>query len=118
MVSRSSFSRNSRLSSGALTIVIALRGRSFCRDSLDDGVDHRLRGLAVGMGVEIEYDAVAQDRRRDRLYILDGEMKASFDQSPHASALDQGLRAARGAAVPYVLPGQLVRFALLRLSRQ
>ena len=62
--------------------------------------------LPVGVGVEIQDDAVAQHVGRDLANIVAAEVEASAHQSQHASAFHQRLRAARRAAIANVLVGQ------------
>src|SRR6266568_568256 len=100
MVSRSSFSRNWRSSSAAVAMEVLCGGRLFGY-TIDDGGEDGIRCLAVGMGVKVENDAVAQDRRGDGLNIVDAQVMPSAHQGEHAPALHQRLSSARGAAVAY-----------------
>src|SRR6516225_8605729 len=102
MVSRSSFSRNSRSNSGADGIVV-LRRRCLCGYTLDDGTEDGFRVLAVGVGVEVENDAVPQHRWSYVEDILHRQVEPAAHQGAYAAALDQALRAARRAAVADVL---------------
>ena len=86
-----------------------------CGDILNDGVQDGVRRLAVGMGVEVEDDAVAQHGARHMLHVVDRKMIAAAHQRQHAPAFHQRLRAARRTAVADVLARQFVRFLLLRL---
>src|SRR5579863_4879356 len=112
MVRRSSFSRNCRSSSGAAAIYQTLCGGGLFRYALDDAGQNRIRRLSVGVSVEIEDDAMAQNRRGDELNVVDAQVVAAAHESQHAAAFDQRLRAARRAAVADVLLRQLVRLGL------
>src|SRR3954454_21689127 len=105
MVSLSSFSRKARSNSGADGIE-NLRDRSVRGYALDDGGKNRLRGLPVGVRVEVEDNAMPQHGWGDALHILNGEVIAATHESEDAAALDQGLGAARRAAVADILAGE------------
>ena len=79
------------------------------------GGQDRLRRLPVGMRVEIQNDAMAQNGGRDVLHIVDRKMKTPAHQRQHAAAFHQRLRAARRTAVADVFLRQLVRLRLLGL---
>ena len=57
------------------------------------------------MRVEIQNDAVTQDRGSDCAHIFDAEMKRPSHQRQNAAAFDQRLRAARRAAIADVAIG-------------
>src|SRR5882724_834337 len=115
MVSRSSFSRNSRSSSGALAIGTlrdgALRGYTL-QDSLQNGFGR----LSIGVCVEVQNDAMTQHRRCYVQDIFHGKVESPAEESAHTSAFHQRLRAARRAAVADVPLGQLMRLGLVGLS--
>src|SRR5258706_2151882 len=106
MVRRSSFSRNLRSSSGAGAIQ-DLCGRRLLRYPRYDRAQYRIRGLTVGMRVEIEDDAMAQDGGGDGLNIVDAEVVAPAHERQDAPALDQRLGAPWRAAVADIFLRQL-----------
>ena len=67
------------------------------------------------MGVEIQNDTVAQNRRRDGVYIFDGEMQASLHEGEDLAALHQRLGAPRRAPVADKFIRKFVRFGLAGL---
>ncbi len=72
---------------------------------------HGVRRLPIRMRIEIQNDAVPQDRWRHRAHIFDAQMQPPAHKGQHAAALDQSLRSARRAAVADVFLGQLGRFS-------
>src|ERR1700733_13832402 len=114
MVSRSSFSRNSRSSSGALAIGTlrdgGLRGYAF-----QDGLQNGFGRLSIGMCVEVQNDAMTQHRGRHVQDVFHGQVETSAKKGAHTAALHQRLRAARRAAVADVPLGQLMRLPLIGL---
>src|SRR6185503_12568013 len=112
MVNRSSFSRNWRSSRGIGAI--ADSGRRCVRsDSANDRVQNRIRRLAIGVGVEVQNNAVAKNSESDRLDIFHAQVISAVHQRTYAAALHQRLRAARRTAVPDVFLCQFVSFGLL-----
>src|SRR2546423_5997648 len=109
MVSRSSFSRNSRSSSGADAIPF-LRRRCLGGYTLNRRVENGFGGLAVRMGVEIEDDAMPQHRGSHVQNVFHRQVKPPFDQGADPAALYQTLGAARRAAIADILAGHLVCF--------
>src|ERR1017187_6604286 len=107
MVSRSSFSRNSRPSSGPVGIRF-LRDARLRGCGLKSGGKDGLRGLAVGVGLEVEDDAVAEARSGDGVDVLDGEVHAPAEKRADTPAFHQGLGAPRRTAVADVFAGQRV----------
>src|ERR1035438_8600391 len=79
MVRRSSFSRNSRSNSGPVDIQF-LRDAGLRGYGLQNGGENGVRTLAVGVGVEVEDDAMAEDGSGDGVDVLDGEMHASAEK--------------------------------------
>ena len=69
------------------------------------------------MGVEIQNDTVAQNRRRDGVYIFDGEMQASLHEGENLAALHQRLGAPRRAPIADKFIRKFVRFGLAGLRR-
>src|SRR5258707_847947 len=104
MVSRSSFSRNSRSSSVALAIVPLCDGLS--GDALQHRMQNGFGSLSVRMGIEVQDDAMAQHPARYVQDVLYGEVEAPAHQRVHTAALHQRLRAARRTAVADVPLGQ------------
>src|ERR1035441_1468662 len=113
MVRRSSFSRNSRSSSGPVDIRF-LRDAGLRGYGLQNGGKNGVGSLAVGVGVEVEDDAVAEDRRGDGMDVLDGEVHASAEKRADTPAFHQGLGTARRTAVADVLAGERVGLGAVR----
>src|SRR5260370_5264867 len=93
------------------SVVAARRRRSVGGRYCDIGNDlrqQRLRRLPIGVGIEIEDDAVAEDGGRKEAQIVDAEVQAPAHQRQHAPAFDERLRPARRASIAYVLVGDLV----------
>jgi uncharacterized FAD-dependent dehydrogenase len=51
--------------------------------------------FSVGVRIEVENDAMAQNCGRDGIQIVDTEVQAIMHQSEYASAFDESLGAAR-----------------------
>ena len=72
----------------------------------------------LGFGVEVRDDAVAQDRRRQRLDVLDRHVVPAVDQRPRLAAEDHRLRRAQAGAPLHVLVDELRRRRLARARRR
>ncbi len=68
------------------------------------------------MGVEIQNNAMAQNRMRYVLNIVHTQMETAVQQGRNASAFHQRLRAAGRTSEADVLLRGFVRFRLIRLS--
>src|SRR5947209_4530218 len=112
MVSRSSRSKNCRSSNGALAKAGKLPSGSggVYGEAGNNLVQNSVRGLAIGMGVEVQNDPMAQHRMRYLFDVVDAQMKAPLQQSRYSSALHERLRAARRTAEPDILLRGLMRF--------
>ena len=71
-------------------------------------VQDGFRRFALGVGVEIQNDAVPQHGGRHLLHVFHAQMEAAAHQREHAAAFHQRLRAARRTAVADVLVGDSV----------
>ena len=93
------------------------RLRYRCRNGVNDLIQNHVGRLTVGMSIEIQNDAMAQDRRRQFTHVVDTQVVAAAQESQRAPAFHQGLRTARRTAVPDVLFSEVVGIGATGLSR-
>src|SRR5689334_18739260 len=72
---------------------------------------------AVGLGLEVDEDAVAQHRKRDGGDVGEGDDGAAFEQSARFGAEQQRLAGARAGAPAHPLPDELGGFLAGRPRR-
>ena len=83
-----------RAAPAAIAYIPLFGHRHGLEQALDDGV-----GVdALRLGVEVRHDAVAQDRLRQRLDVLDRHVVAAVHQRARLAAADQRLRRAQPGA--------------------
>src|SRR6478736_7851298 len=68
------------------------------RHRLEQARDDRVGVDALGLGVEVGDDAMAQDGRRQRANVSDGHVVPAVQQGAGLAAEDEGLRGAKASA--------------------
>ena len=78
--------------------LLLLGGAAFDGDLLEQRIDHVVGRHAVGLGVEVGDDAVAEDGLGDRADVVGGDVEAALEDGAGLGREDEVLAGARACA--------------------